>query len=111
MASTQMTSKDYNEYVFQKEYIPIGMERLVGDIDWNGNAMLLLNMVADIAGYVVAEPANKPLFVPMVNLNTMLSNKQYNVMDIIRAVEASNKDEIDIVIIEESKIININYLF
>lgn len=111
MASQQMTREKYNEYVFQKSYIPNGMERSVGDIEWSGPALPLLKVVAEMAGYVVAEPAHKPLFEPIVRLNTIKSGKQYNVNDVIRAIESSNKEEISIDIIESSKIININYFY
>lgn len=111
MASTQMTREQYNEYVFQKDYVPIGMERSVGDIEWSGEAMPLIRLVAEMAGYVVAEPAHKPIFEPTVRINTTSTGAQYNVADVIRAIEASNMEEIDIVIIEDSKIININYKY
>ncbi|EGR2229532.1 hypothetical protein DZF79_15000 [Vibrio parahaemolyticus] len=111
MASQQMTREQYNEYVFQKSYIPEGMERSVGDIEWSGPALPLLKVVSEMAGYVVAEPAHKPLFEPIVRLNTIKSGKQYNVNDVIRAIEASNKEEISIDILEKSKIININYFY
>ncbi|KDM89962.1 hypothetical protein EA58_19655 [Photobacterium galatheae] len=111
MASQQMTRAQYNEYVFQKSYIPRDMERSVGDIEWSGPAMPLLKVVAEMAGYVVAEPAHKPLFEPIVRLNTVKTGKQLNVNDVIRAIEASNKEEISIDIIEDSKIININYFY
>lgn len=111
MASTQMTREQYNEYVFQKDYVPLGMERSVGDIEWSGEAMPLLHLVAGMAGYSVAEPAHKPIFEPTVRINTTATGAQYNVADVIRAIEASNKEEIDIVIIEESKIINVNYIY
>mgnify|MGYP000099900884 CR=1 FL=1 len=111
MASQQMTREQYNEYVFQKSYIPEGMERSVGDIEWSGPALPLLKVVSEMAGYVVAEPAHKPLFEPIVRLNTIKSAKQYNVNDVIRAIEASNKEEISIDILEKSKIININYFY
>ncbi|MCY9866130.1 DotD/TraH family lipoprotein [Vibrio coralliirubri] len=111
MASTQMTREQYNEYVFQKDYVPLGMERSVGDIEWSGEAMPLLRLVAEMAGYAVAEPAHKPIFEPTVRIDTTSTGTQYNVADVIRAIEASNKEEIDIVIMEDSKIININYIY
>ena len=108
-AAKQMTVDQYNEYVFQKSYVPIDMERNVGDLNWTGPAMPLLRLVAEMAGYVVAEPANKPLFEPKVSINTVESNKQLSVIDVIRAIEASNKEEISLEILEEEKIINVNY--
>lgn len=108
-ASQQMTVDDYNEYVFQSDYVPLGMERSVGDLNWSGPAMPLLNLVAEMAGYRVAEPAHKPLFEPTIRINTVEMNKQMNVMDVIRSIEASNKEDITIDIIEDNKIINVNY--
>lgn len=108
-AAQQMTADDYNEYVFQNSFVPLGMEREVGDLNWAGPAMPLLKLVAEMAGYSVAEPAHKPLFEPTVRINTIQTNKELNVMDVIRAIESSNKEEISIEILEDNKIINVNY--
>jgi hypothetical protein len=81
----------------------------VGDLNWTGPAMPLLRLVAEMADYVVAEPAHKPLFEPKVSINTVESNKQLSVIDVIRAIEASNKEEISLEILEQEKIINVNY--
>lgn len=108
-AAKQMTRTQYNEYVFQKEYIPMGMERSVGDIEWEGKALPLIKMVSEMAGYIISEPAHKPLIEPIVRINTINDTKQYNVIDVIRTIEASNKDQISIEIDEKNKIVSINY--
>ncbi len=111
LAAQQMDRVNYNEFKFQTSYVPEGMGRTVGDIEWSGPALPLLKVVAEVAGYDVAEPAHAPLFEPVARIDTTQDEKNYTVMDIIRSIEVTNRESINIEIHEENKIININYLY
>ncbi|PSV01182.1 DotD/TraH family lipoprotein [Photobacterium kishitanii] len=109
-AAKNMRKDDYNSYLFQNSYVPVGMERDVPDLNWNGPAMPVLKMMADLSGYRIDVSANTPLRQPYIRINTADFQRQVNVIDIIRAIDTANKDILKIDIIESPKIIKISYL-
>lgn len=109
-AARKMNKQDYNNYVFQNSYVPIGMEKEVPPLVWDGSFLPVMQMLADMSGYRIEKSAVVPLSIPQVNIDTTKFDKPLNVIDVIRIIESANRDSVKIDVIEPSKIIKISYL-
>ncbi|CAH7377900.1 conserved hypothetical protein [Vibrio chagasii] len=109
LASLEMTKSEYDEYIFQKEYVPVGMERVV-DLSWYGDFYPLITTLAEMSGYELAPGLARPIGRIDVDINTTSFNRQLNVVDIIRMINDTHKDKLSIVIHEPLRVIEIEYL-
>ncbi|MGR5365672.1 hypothetical protein [Photobacterium damselae] len=109
-AARKMNRQDYNNYVFQNTYVPVGMEKEVPPLVWDGSFLPVMQMLADMSGYKIVKSAEIPLSVPDVNIDTTKFDKPLNVIDMIRIIESANRDSVKIDVIEPSRIIKISYL-
>lgn len=114
-ANNEMTPEEYERYIAAKDYIPAGMEREF-DINYTGPVLPVLRSIAAVSGYVLAEPANKPIVEPIVSINNIgnpltgtKNNYSNTVIDAIRSINASHKDRVSIKIHEKLRIIELNY--
>ena len=109
-AARKMNKQDYKNYVFQNSYTPLGMEKEVPPLVWDGSFIPVMQMLADISGYRLEKTATLPLSVPSVNIDTTKMDKSMNVIDVIRIIESANRDTIKIDVIVPSRTIKISYL-
>ncbi|CAH7147656.1 hypothetical protein [Vibrio alginolyticus] len=111
-AAQHMDESDYMEFVFQSSYVPEGMEIEVDNLDYEGNALSLLALIADMSGYTVVLPEYETFVEPHVKINTesKYGSKIKNAKDVYDVIDRTNKDLLDMKIIEDSRLIIVNYL-
>ena len=109
-AAQKMNKKDYDDYIFQNSYVPMGMEKDVPPLIWDGSFIPVMQMLADMSGYQLEKSASTPLSVPQVNIDTTKGGKSLNVIDVIRIIESANRGIVKIDVIEPSRTIKISYL-
>ncbi|ELP6119055.1 TPA: hypothetical protein I7730_20430 [Vibrio vulnificus] len=111
-AAQQMDERDYMEFVFQSSYIPKGMEVEVDNLEYEGNALSLLMLIAGMSGYTVVLPEYETFVEPHVKINTAskYGSKIKNAKDVYDVIDRTNKDLLDMKIIEGSRLIVVNYL-
>lgn len=114
-ATLTMSEEEFNQYAINSTHTPFGMEREF-DISYDGPAMPIIRMAAEISGYDVVEPDYRPIKLPTITIDTIKNPVtggenlgKATVIDVLRMINASNKDRMDINIIEKLRLIEVSY--
>lgn len=106
LKAENMTYESIREANWRAKYTPVGLERRVS-MTWDGPVMPLIAQLSNMVDYEVRIPNEIAPIPAIVSLNV----KEETIINVLRRIDAQVGNMVDIDIYDQSKIIEVKYVY